>query len=325
VRAPVAVIFASVVSVVSAFPAIDAKAGPWPDRPIHVIVPFPAGSAADTVARLISSKLSDRLGQPFIVENRDGASGAIGTAKLADSDADGYTIGMATTTTLVTVPVLNKGVAYKTPDDFTPIAMVGYSPFMLVVYPSVPAQNVQDYIALAKAKPGKLSYSSEGEASLARLGAELFATTAGIKLNEIPYKSSTQAVIDLLAGRIDSQFGILTTTKRYIQNGQLRALGVTTSRRVADLLDVPTIAESGVPGFEVTLWMAVIAPAKMPQNIVDTLSANINQALAQDDVKQALANQAIFVDLKTPADLHATIEKDLKKWTDLAGKADLIQ
>ena len=324
-RAPVAVIFASVVSVVSAFSAIDANAGPWPDRPIHVIVPFPAGSAADTVARLISSKLSDRLGQPFIVENRDGASGAIGTAKLADSDADGYTIGMATTTTLVTVPVLNKGVAYKTPDDFTPIAMVGYSPFMLVVYPSVPAQNVQDYIALARAKPGKLSYSSEGEASLARLGAELFATTAGIKLNEIPYKSSTQAVIDLLAGRIDSQFGILTTTKRYIQNGQLRALGVTTSRRIADLPDVPTIVESGVPGFEVTLWMAVIAPAKMPQNIVDTLSADINQALAQDDVKQALANQAIFVDLKTPADLHATIEKDLKKWTDLAGKADLIQ
>ena len=324
-RAPVAVIFASAVSGILTFPAIDAKAGSWPDRPIHVIVPFPAGSAADTVARLISSKLSDRLGQPFIVENRDGASGAIGTAKLADSDADGYTIGMATTTTLVTVPVLNKGVAYKTPDDFTPIAMVGYSPFMLVVYPSVPAQNVQDYITLAKAKPGKLSYSSEGEASLARLGAELFATTAGIKLNEIPYKSSTQAVIDLLAGRIDSQFGILTTTKRYIQNGQLRALGVTTSRRIADLPDVPTIAESGVPGFEVTLWMAVIAPAKMPQNIVDTLSADVNQALAQDDVKQALATQAIFVDPKTPAELHATIEKDLKKWTDLAGKAALIQ
>lgn len=324
-RAPVAVIFASIVSVVSAFPAIDAKAGPWPDRPIHVIVPFPAGSAADTVARLVSSKLSDRLGQSFIVENRDGASGAIGTAKLADSDADGYTIGMATTTTLVTVPVLNKGVAYKTPDDFTPIAMVGYSPFMLVVYPSVPAQNVQDYIALAKAKPGKLSYSSEGEASLARLGAELFATRAGIKLSEIPYKSSTQAVIDLLAGRIDSQFGILTTTKRYIQDGQLRALGVTTSRRIADLPHVPTIAESGMPDFEVTLWMAVIAPANMRQNVVDTLSADINEALARDDIKQALANQAIFVDPKTPAKLHATIEKDLKKWTDLAGKADLIQ
>jgi putative tricarboxylic transport membrane protein len=325
VRTPAVLIFASIVAAISTLPVVDAKARPWPDHPIHVIVPFPAGSAADTVARLIGSKLSDRLDQPVIVENREGASGAIGTAKLADSDADGYTIGMATTTTLVTVPVLNKGVAYKTPDDFTPIAMVGYSPFMLVVHPSVPARNVQDYIALAKAKPGKLSYSSEGEASLARLGAELLATTAGIKLNEIPYKSSTQAVIDLLAGRIDSQFGLLTTTKRYIQNGQLRGLGVTTSKRIADLPDVPTIAESGVPGFEVTLWMAVIAPAKLPQDIVDTLSADINQALAKDDVKQALANQGIYVDPKSPAEFHATIENDLKKWTDLAGKADLIQ
>jgi putative tricarboxylic transport membrane protein len=325
VRSRVIRIFASLFAIVLLLPAVGAKAGQWPERPIHVIVPFPAGSAADTVARLIGSKLSERLGQPVIVENRDGASGAIGTAKLANSDADGYTIGMATTTTLVTVPVLNKAVGYNTERDFTPIAMVGYSPFVLVVHPSVPAKSVQDYIALAKAKPGKLSYSSEGEASLARLGAELFATRADIKLNQIPYKSSTQAVVDLLAGRIDSQFGILTTTRRYIQSGQLRALGVTTPQRLADLPDVPTIAESGLPGFEVTLWMAVIAPAKVPQSIVDTLSADINQALAQDDVKQALANQAIFVDIKSPTELRAAIEKGLKKWADLAGKADLVQ
>jgi tripartite-type tricarboxylate transporter receptor subunit TctC len=305
--------------------ASNAKADQWPDRPVHIIVPFPAGSAADTIARLIGSKLSEKLGQPFVVDNRDGASGSIGTARLANSDPDGYTIGIATTTTLVTVPVLNKNVGYNALDDFTPIAMIGYSPFMLVVYPSVPARTIGEYIALAKAKPGTLSYSSEGEASLARLGAELFASMAGVKLNQIPYKSSTQAVIDLLAGRIDSQFGILTTTKRYIQNGQLRALGVTTPQRIADLPDVPTIAESGLPGYEVTLWVAMIAPAKTPQSIVDTLSADINQALAQDDVKQALANQAIFVDPHTPAELHATIEKDIKKWTDLAGKADLVQ
>jgi tripartite-type tricarboxylate transporter receptor subunit TctC len=316
---------APLVALVLALLMINAKAGGWPERPIHFIVPFPAGSAADTVARLIGSKLSEKLGQPLIVENRDGASGAIGTAKLADSGADGYTIGIATTTTLVTVPVLNKGVGYNAADDFTPIAMVGYSPFMLVVHPSVPAKSVQDYIALAKAKPGKLSYSSDGDASLARLGAELFATTAGIKLNQIPYKSSSQAVIDLLAGRIDSQFGILTTTKRYIQGGQLRALGVTASQRIADLPDVPTIAESGLPGFEVTLWIAVIAPAKVPQDIIAMLSADINQALAQDDVKQALANQAIFIDIQSPAALRTAIEKDVKKWSDLAGKAALNQ
>jgi tripartite-type tricarboxylate transporter receptor subunit TctC len=302
-----------------------ASAAAWPDRPIHVIVPFPAGSAADTVARLIGSKLSEKLGQPLIVDNRDGASGAIGTAKLASSEPDGYTIGITTTTTVVTVPLLDKNVGYKVPDDFTPIAMIGYSPFVMVVHPSVPAKTIADYVALAKAKPDTLSYSSEGEASLARLGAELFATMAGIKLNQIPYKSSTQAVIDLLAGRIDSQFGILTTTKRYLQNGQLRALGVTTQRRIPELPDVPTIAESGLPGYEVTLWIAVIAPAKLPQNIVDTLSTDINQALAQDDIRQALSNQAIFANPQTPAELNATIKKDLDKWGALAGKTDLAQ
>jgi tripartite-type tricarboxylate transporter receptor subunit TctC len=325
VRSRWGLVFASLTAVVFTLPVIGARAEQWPEHPIHFIVPFPAGSAADTVARLIGAKLSERLGQPVVVENRDGASGAIGTAKLANSDADGYTIGMATTTTLVTVPVLNKGVDYNPSNDFTPIAKVGYSPFVLVVYPAVPAKSVEEYVALAKAKPGKLSYSSEGEASLARLGAELFATSAGIKLNQIPYKSSTQAVIDLLAGRIDSQFGLLTTTKRYIQNGQLRALGVTTSQRIPDLPDVPTIAEAGLPGFEVTLWMAVIGPAKMPQDIVATLSSDINQALAQPDVKQALANQAIFVDLQSPDQLGAAINTDLKKWTDLAVRADLIQ
>jgi tripartite-type tricarboxylate transporter receptor subunit TctC len=259
-----------------------------------------------------------------VVDNRDGASGAIGTAKLAESDPDGYTIGIATTTTLVTVPLLNKGVGYA-PTDVTPIAMIGYSPFVMVVNPTVPARTIEEYVALAKAKPGTLSYSSEGEASLARLGAELFATMAGIKLNQIPYKSSTQGVIDLLAGRIDSQFGILTTTKRYLQNGQLRALGVTTAQRVPELPDVPTIAESGVPGFEVTLWVAVIGPPKLPQNIIDTLSTDINQALAQDDIKQALSNQAIHADPQSPAQFRATIDKDLKKWGGLADKANLVQ
>ena len=302
----------------------SANAASWPDHPIHFIVPFPAGSAADTVARMIGSKLSEKLGQPVVVDNRDGASGAIGTAKLANSDPDGYTIGIATTTTLVTVPLLNKGVGYA-PTDVTPIAMIGYSPFVLVVNPAVPAKTIGEYVALAKAKPGTLSYSSEGEASLARLGAELFATMAGIKLNQIPYKSSTQGVIDLLAGRIDLQFGILTTTKRYLQDGKLRALGVTTPQRIPELPDVPTIAESGVPGYEVTLWIAVIGPPKLPQNIVDTLSTDINQALAQDDIKRALSNQALYVDPQTPAQFRATVDKDLKKWGSLADKASLVQ
>ena len=195
----------------------------------------------------------------------------------------------------------------------------------MVVNPVVPAKTIQDYIALAKAKPGSLSYSSEGEASLARMGAELFANMAGIRLTEIPYKSSTQAVIDLLAGRINSQFGLLATTKRYIQTGQLTGLGITTPERIAELPKLPTIAESGLPGFQVTLWMAMVAPAKTPQNIVETLSAGINQALSRDDVKQALSDLAIFVDPHTPAEVHAIIARDFQKWTDLAGKENAVQ
>jgi tripartite-type tricarboxylate transporter receptor subunit TctC len=318
-----ALALATMLATLSAMPRADAA--PWPDRPIHLIVPFPAGSAADTVARLIGSKLSERLGQPVVVDDRDGASGEIGTTKLASSGADGYTIGIATTTTLVTAPVINKAIGYNALNDFAPIAMIGYSPFVLVVYPSVPAKSIQDYIALAKAKPGSLSYSSDGEASLARLGAELFATMAGIKLTQIPYKSSTQAVVDLLAGRIDSQFGILTTTQRYIQSGQLRALGVTTARRIEAFPDLPTIAESGLPGYEASLWLAMIAPAKTPPDIVERLSSEINQILSEDDIKGALSGRSIFVDPHTPAELHATIQSDLKKWSDLATKADFVQ
>lgn len=305
--------------------AMSPAAAAWPERPVHIIVPFPAGSAVDTVARLIGSKLAEKLGQPVVVDNRDGASGEIGTTKLANSEADGYTIGIATTTTLVTVPVVNKSVGYKALEDFAPIAMIGYSPYVMVVNPVVPAKTIQDYIALAKAKPGSLSYSSEGEASLARMGAELFANMAGIRLTEIPYKSSTQAVIDLLAGRIDLQFGLLATTKRYIQTGQLTGLGITTPERIAELPKLPTIAESGLPGFQVTLWMAMVAPAKTPQNIVETLSAGINQALSRDDVKQALSDLAIFVDPHTPAEVHAIIARDFQKWTDLAGKENAVQ
>lgn len=319
----VLVLALSVAAAASAFSG-SAVAARWPSHPIHFVVPFPAGSAADTVARLIGSKLSARLGAPVIVDNRDGASGAIGTARLANSDPDGYTIGIATTSTLVTVPVLNKSVGYG-PGDVTPVAMIGYSPFVLVVNPAVPAKTIEEYVALAKAKPGKLSYSSEGEASLARLGAELFSTMAGIKLNQIPYKSSTQGVIDLLAGRIDSQFGILATTKRYLQTGQLRAIGVTTTHRLPELPDVPTIAESGLPGYEVTLWIGVVGPGKLPQDIVATLNTDINQALAKDDVRQALGNQAIVTDPQTPAQFRAVVDKDLKKWSGLADKANLVQ
>ena len=297
----------------------------WPDRPIHIIVPLPAGSAADVVARLIGSILSAKLDQPVIINNEAGASGELATTQLARSDPDGYTLGIATTTTLVTAPILNPHIRYDAVNDFAPVAMVGYSPYVLVVNPAVPARSVKDYIALAKARAGSLSYSSVGEASLAHLAGALFANMAGIKLNEIPYKSSTQAVIDLLAGRIDSQFGILTTTHQYIKDGKLNALGVTTLSRVPEFPNIPTISESGLPGFEASLWIAIIAPAKTPAEIVARLNSEINGALSQQDTRTGLFNQAIIADPRSPSQLHDRIEADLRKWKELATKAGLLK
>jgi len=297
----------------------------WPDKPVHIIVPLPAGSAADVVARLIGSKLSAKLAQPIIINDQAGASGELATTQLARSDPDGYTLGIATTTTLVTAPILNPNIRYDALNDFAPVAMIGYSPYVLVVHPAVGAKSITDYIALAKAKAGSLSYSSVGEASLAHLAGELFANMAGVKLNEIPYKSSTQAVIDLLAGRIDSQFGILTTTHQYIKDGKLDALGVTTLTRVGEFPDIPTISESGLPGFEATLWFAIIAPAKTPPEIVDRLNSEINNTLSQQDTRTALFDQAIIADPRSPSELHDRIEADLRKWKELAMKAGLLR
>jgi tripartite-type tricarboxylate transporter receptor subunit TctC len=297
----------------------------WPDRPIHIIVPLPAGSAADTVARLIGAGLSAKLGQPVIINDQAGASGEIGTAQVAKADPDGYTFGIATTTTLVTAPVLSRHLRYDSLKDFVPVAMIGYSPYVLAVYPGVPAKTVKDYIALAKSKPGQVSYSSVGDASLAHLGGELFASMAGVKLNQIPYKTSTQAVLDLLAGRIDSQFGILTTTQQYIRDGKLNALGITTLKRMTEFPDIPTISESGLPGFEASLWLGIIAPAKTPPAIVARLNTEINQMLSRPEMRKDLFNQAIFADPQSTAEMHTKIESDLKKWKDLAMKTGLLK
>lgn len=297
----------------------------WPDRPIHIIVPLPAGSAADTVARLIGTNLSAKLGQPVIINDQGGASGEIGTALVAKANPDGYTFGIATTTTLVTAPILSRQLRYDSLRDFVPVAMIGYSPYVLVVYPGVPVKTVNDYIALAKLKPGQVSYSSVGDASLAHLGGELFASMAGVKLSQIPYKTSTQAVLDLLAGRIDSQFGILTTTHQYIRNGKLNALGITTLKRVPEFPDIPTISESGLPGYEASLWLGLIAPAKTPPAIVARLNTEINQMLSNPEVRTILFNQAIIADPQSPAEMYSKIEADLKKWKDLATKIDLLK
>ncbi len=297
----------------------------WPSKSIKMIVPLPAGSAADTIARLVSEELSNQLHQPVIVINRPGASGEIGTNELVSAEPDGYTFGVATSTTLVTAPLLDKRVKYDPLKDVATVALIGTSPYVFVVHPKVPAHDLKQFIALAKQKPGGISYSSVGEASLAHLAASLFSGMSGIQLTEVPYKSSTQAVLDLLAGRIDSQFGILTTTHQYIKDGKLRALGITSKQRLPRFPDLPTIDESGLPGFEASLWLGVIAPAKTPKPIVDKVNAMVNAMLARDRTKEVLFNQAIFSDPLTPAQMTKMLEEDLRKWKEVSQKEKLLK
>jgi len=295
----------------------------WPDHALRMVVPLPAGSAVDVIARLISQRLSARLGQPVIVENRAGASGVIGADAVAKAAPDGYTLGMATSTTHMTAPVLNAKLPYDPVKDFAPVAIVGISPYVLVVNPNVPAQNVAELIALAKAKPKSLSYSSVGNASQAHLAGELFASMAGVELNHIPYKTSTYAVIDLNEGRIDMQFGILGSSLALIREGKLRALAVSTKQRVEELPDVPTMIESGLPDYDVSLLFAVVMPAGTPKPIVTRLNREIGEFMLTPEVKKVLAAQAIHVASSTPDELHERIAKEIELWRGIAQKAGL--
>ena len=300
-----------------------AQPAKWPDRPLRFIVPLPPGSAADVMARVIGQRLSVKLDQPVIVENRAGASGIIGSDLIAKSPPDGYTLGIATSTTHITAPILNAQLPYDPVKDFAPVALVGLSPYVLVVNPSVPAKSVAELIALAKAKPKTLSYSSVGGASQAHLAGELFSSLTGVELNHIPYKSSTHAVIDLNEGRIDMQFGILGTSLTLIREGKLRALATTTETRTEELPDVPTMAEAGVAGFEAALVFAVVMPAGTPAPVVRALNKDIAEIMAAAEVKRTLSAQAIEARSSTPEAVRDRFVREIGLWQGMAKKANV--
>ena len=293
----------------------------WPDKPIRVIVPLPAGAAVDVVGRLIMNRLAERLGQIIVVENRAGASGALAADAVAKAAPDGYTLGMATSTTHVTTAILNTKLPYDPVKDFAPVALIGLVPYTLAVAPKLPANNLKELLALAKAKPKTLSYSTVGVASQGHLAAELMSAMAGIQLNHVPYRTSSQAILDLAEGRIDITFGILGTLGPLIRDGRIRALAVTTEKRTADIPDVPTMAEAGLPGFEASLWFAVVAPAALPPALLTRLNREINAILGEPEIKRALSAHAITVELSTPDALRETIRVDIEKWRAIAVKA----
>jgi tripartite-type tricarboxylate transporter receptor subunit TctC len=298
--------------------------GKWPDHPLRFIVPLPAGSAADVMARLIGQKLSERIGQPVIAENRGGASGILGADVVAKGAPDGYMLGIATSTTHVTAPIFNAKLPFDPVNDFAPVAIVGTSPYVLVASSTLPAKTVADVVALAKAKPRTISYSSVGQASLAYLAMELFSAKTGAEFNHVPYKTSTHALIDLIEGRIDMQFGILGTSLEMIREGKLKALAVAMDKRSEDLPDVPTMAEAGVKDFEVSLLFAVMMPPKTPTEIVTRISDDIRDIMAEPEVKRALAGQAIIATSSTPMQAHDRIQHEVALWRNLAAKAGLV-
>lgn len=306
-----------VASVLAALPAAAQVSPKWPERPIRFIVPFQPGSSSDTVARVVGQKLSERLGQQLVIENRVGASGNIGTEAVARAEPDGYTIGLANTSTHVIAASLSSNLTYDPVKDFAPVAMLGSSPFILSVYTGLAANNIPELIALAKQKPRALSYASAGPATSAHLSGALFEKLAQVQLVHVPYRGSSQSVLDLVEGRVDMQFGTIPPTLALVRDGRVRALAVTGEKRSAVLPDVPTIAESGVPGYESTLWQAIVVPAATPPNIVRRLNEETVAALASPDVKSSLEKQGIELEPSTPEQLATRIRRDLVKWGEV--------
>jgi len=240
----------------------------WPDRPIKMIVPFSAGSSSDTIARIVAAKMGERLGQQVVVENRVGGSTIIGTDSVAKSAPDGYTLQLANTTTHAASVALNATLPFDPVKDFAPVAMIGVSPFVLIGTTQVAATTLKDFVALAKAKPGSLSYASAGTGTLAHLAGELFKSKAGIEVTHVPYRGSAQSMIDLMQGRIDLSVSTIPPTLQHIREGKLRAFATMSEKRNASLPEVPTVAEAGVPGCEAALWTAVVVPAGVSAAII---------------------------------------------------------
>ena len=296
--------------------AQPADAAAWPAKPIRWVVPFPPGGAMDVIARTLGERAGRALGQPFVIENRPGAGGNIGADAVAKSPADGYTI-MITSIGMATNKALYAKLSYDPVKDFAPISLLAVVPNVLVVNANSPDKTVADVIAHAKRDPGKLTYASAGNGTSIHLAGEVFASMAGLNLLHVPYKGSGPAVTDMLGGQVDLMFDSITSAAPHIQAGKLRALGVTSARRSATLPNVPTIAEAGVPGYEVSPWFAVFAPAGTPAPIVQKINAALLDAMKQPDTKvrfDAIGAEPIG---STPAELAAHVDKEMARWGKL--------
>ena len=286
----------------------------YPNRPVRMVVPFPAGAGVDIVARMIGIPLTEAWGQPVVIDNRPGAGGTIACELAAKAAPDGYTLLIGNVSTIAMAPSLYKKVNYDPIRSFAPITLVDTSANVLVVHPSVPVTTTQAFIALAKSKPGQINYASAGSGTSPHLAAELFKSMAGVNIVHVPYKGSPQALTDLLGGQTQLMFASLVSALPHIRQNRLRALGVTSVQRAAALPDTPTIGESGLRGYDVSVWMGILAPAGTPPEIVARIHREIARIVQSPDIRERLAAQGLEAATNTPAEFSAYIEAEVAKW-----------
>jgi tripartite-type tricarboxylate transporter receptor subunit TctC len=290
-----------------------ALAQAWPDKPVKIIVPFAAGGPADIYARFIGQKLQEALGQPFVIDDRPGAGSIIGTEAVAKSPADGYTLLMMSNTHTVNESLV-PGKPFALMKDFVPVAPINYSDLVLVVHPSVPVNNLKELIALAKSKPGQLNYASSGTGTPYHMAGELFKAMAGINVTHVPYKGSSQARTDTLGGQVQMMFDAVPTMAEHIKTGKVKAMGTTGRTRSNVLPNVPTMDEAGVPGYEATIWLGIMAPKGTPAAVVQKLNTEIGKVLARPDVKDEWAKQGAFPMVMSADEFGRYLDEDIVKW-----------
>lgn len=311
---------AALALVALAFPALAEN---YPSKPVKIIVPFGPGGFTDVVARILQKELAPVLGQPIIIENRPGAGSTIGTDAVAKSPADGYTLVMISTTHVIS-PHLYKKMPYDALADFTPVMELVEGPYVMVVNPGLPAKNVQEFIALARQKPGDIFFASSGNGSSQHLVGALFMQMAGVKLTHVPYKGSNAAMQDLLGGQVKASFVGMPNALPNLASGKLRALAVTTRKRSPDLPDVPTMDEAGVKGYDATIWLGMLAPKGTPREIVDKLNASIRKVLADPGAQKLMHKAGVEVAPSTPEQFASLMKSEYARWGEVVAKTGAV-
>jgi tripartite-type tricarboxylate transporter receptor subunit TctC len=303
----------AVLTALAASLSVPVAAQTYPSKPVRLIVPFAPGGFTDVVARILGQRLSVSMGQQFIIENKAGAGSTIGTDFVAKAAPDGYTLVMISTTHVIS-PWIYKSMPYDPIKGFVPVTKLVDSPYVLLVNPKVPARNVQEFIALAKASPDTIRYASSGNGSSQHLMGGLFASLTGTKLQHVPYRGSSGAATDLVAGVVESSFAGVPNALAQVPAGRLRALAVTTAKRIPQLPDVPTLQEAGVPGYEASVWLALLAPAGTPRDIVNRLNAEVAKLMESAETRKALYEAGVEVSLSTPDALGEYMVKEMERW-----------